>query len=186
MTDTSKEANLKQIPCIQYPVWFYRKNDEDKNKDARALIDSSSKVNVMHLVYAVKLGLRARKIDVGIQKIDRFYLDIFAIVIGDCSFKNKLKRVRFFQETFLLANIGLEMVLEMLFLTLLKADIRFVERELVWRTYTAAKALPKTRRVEIINKREFVMAVLNADDEIFIVHIVALAEPTIIPIYSSC
>ena len=107
------------------------------------------------------------------------------MVIADCSVKNKLGRVQLFQETFLLVNIGLEMVLEMLFLTFSKADIRFAEQELVWRTYTAAEALPTTRRVEIIDKREFAAAALNADDETFVVHVAALAEPTTMPIHPS-
>ena len=71
------------------------------------------------------------------------------------------------------------------FLTLSKADVRFAERELVWRTYTAAEALPTTRRVEIIDKREFAAAALNADDETFVVHVAALAEPTTMPIHPS-
>ena len=96
MTDTSREANLKRVPCIQYPVQFRRKNNEDKDKDVRALIDSSSGVNVMHPAYATKLGFRARKIDVGTQKIDKSYLDIFEMVIADCSVKDKLRRVQFF------------------------------------------------------------------------------------------
>ena len=74
----------------------------------------------------------------------------------------------------------------MLFLTLSKANIRFAERKLVWRIYTAAEALPTTRRVEIIDKREFTAAALNVDDEIFMVHVAALAEPTTIAIHSSC
>ena len=75
------------------------------------------------------------------------------MVIADCSVKNKLRRVRFFQKTFLLANIGLEVVLGMLFLNLSKADIWFVEQKLVWRTYMAEETLPMTRRVEIIDKK---------------------------------
>ena len=74
----------------------------------------------------------------------------------------------------------------MLFLTFSKADIRFAEQELVWRTYTAAEALPTTKRVEIIDKREFAAAALNVNDETFMVHIVALAEPTTMPIHPSC
>ena len=74
----------------------------------------------------------------------------------------------------------------MLFLTLNKADIRFAERKLVWRIYMAAEALPMTRRIEIIDKKEFAAAALNADDKTFVVHIAALAEPTTIPIYPSC
>ena len=55
----------------------------------------------MHLAYATKLGLRAGKIDVGTQKIDRSHLDTFGMVIVDYSVKDKLGRVRPFQETFL-------------------------------------------------------------------------------------
>ena len=185
MTDTSRKAIFERIPCIQYLVQFRRKNDENEDKDVKALIDSGSKVNIMHPAYTTRLGLRARKIDVGAQKIDGSHLDTFGIVIADCSIKNKLRRVRFFQETFLLTNIGLKVVMGMLFLTLSKANIRFAERELVQRTYTATEALPTTRRVEIINKGEFTMAALNADNETFVVHIAALARPTTIPIHLS-
>ena len=115
------------------------------------MIDSASEVNAMHPTYATKLGLCARKIDVGAKKINRSHLNTFKIVIADYSVKDKLESVRFFQKTFLLANIGLEMVLEMPFLNLSKANIRFAERELVWRTYTTAEVLPTTRRVEIID-----------------------------------
>ena len=139
----------------------------------------------MHPTYVTKLGLRARKIDVGIQKIDRSHLDTFGIVIADCSVKNKLGRVRFFQKTFLLPNIGLEVVLGMPFLNLSKADIRFAERKLVWRTYMAIEALPTTRRVEIIEKREFAVVALNIDNKTLVVHIMALAKPTIMPIHPS-
>ena len=186
MTDTSRKTTFEQVPCIQYPVQFYQKNDKDEDKDVRALIDLGSEVNAMYPAYATKLGLRTRKIDIGAQKIDGSHLDTFGMVIADCSVKDKLKRVRFFQKIFLLANIGLEVVLGIPFLTLSKADIRFAERELVWRTYTAAEALPTTRKMKIIDKREFAAAALNADDEIFVVHIVALVEPTTMPIYPSC
>ena len=151
----------------------------------RALIDSGSKVNAMHFAYATKLGLYARKIDVGAQKIDGSQLDIFQMVIADCLVNHKLGRVRFFQETFLLANISLEVVLGTLFLTFSKADIWFAERELVWRTYIVVEALPTTRRVEIIDRKKFAAVALNANDETFVVHIVALAEPTTMLIHHS-
>ena len=186
MTDTNKKTTLERVPCIWYLVRFCQKNDKDKDKNVRSLIDSSSEVNAIHPTYATKLGLCARKIDVGAQKMDGSYLDIFKIVIVDCLVKNKLKRVQFFQEIFLLANISLEMILEILFFTLSKADIWFAERKLVWRTYTAAEALPMTKRVEIIDKREFAAAALNADNENFVVYIVVLVKSTTILIYSSC
>ena len=47
----------------------------------QALIDSSSKVNAMTLVYASKLGLQVCEIDVGAQKIDGITLKTFGIVL---------------------------------------------------------------------------------------------------------
>ena len=73
----------------------------------------------------------------------------------------------------------------MLFLTFSKANIRFAERELVWRTYTAEKALSMTKRVEIIDKKKFAAAAFNANNKAFVVHGAALAEPTIMPIHLS-
>ena len=144
-----------------------------------------SEVNAIYPVYATKLGFHTRKIDIGAQKIDRSHLDTFEMVIADFSVKNKLGRVQFFQKTFMLANIGLEVVLGILFLTFNQADIRFAEQELVWRTYTATEALPTTKRAEIIDKKEFAAAALNADNEIFVVHVGSLAEPKTMPIHSS-
>ena len=66
MTDTSKEATLERVPYIRYLVQFCQKNNKDKDKDIRALIDSSSKINAIHPIYATKLGLFARKIDIGV------------------------------------------------------------------------------------------------------------------------
>ena len=47
------------------------------------------------------------------------------------------------------------------------------------------RGLTMTRRVEIIDKKEFVAKALNADDKAFVVHVVALAELTTMPIYPS-
>ena len=65
MTEANKEATLERVPCIRYPVRFKK----DQN-DTQALINSSSEVNAMNLVYANKLGLRVRQTDIGAQKID--------------------------------------------------------------------------------------------------------------------
>ena len=110
MTGTSKEANLERVPCIRYPVRLRKDQDE-----VEALLDSGSEVNAMHPAYAAKLGLRVRETDVGAQKIDGSHLDTFGMVIAGFSVEDKLGKVRFFQETFLLANISLEVVLGMPF-----------------------------------------------------------------------
>lgn len=88
--------------------------------------------------------------------------------------QGKLGRARFFQETFLLADTSMEVVLGMPFLTLSNIDVRFAEGELTWRSYTAAEALPNTRRVELINKG-FVEAALDDNVEAFIVHVAFLS-----------
>ena len=74
-----------------------------------------------------------------------------------------------------MAYTRMAVVLGMPFLTLSSVDIRFAERELVWRTYSAAEALPTTRRVEIIDKKEFAVAALNKDDETFVMHTAAIS-----------
>ena len=158
---------LERVPCIHYPVYF------KKNK-VQALIDSGSEVNAMNPAYAKKLGFRVRRTDVGAQKIDGSHLDTFGIVIASFSLQDKLGKIRFFQKTFLVADIRIEVVLGMLFLTFSNANIWFAERELVWRTYSTAEALPTTQRVEIIGKKEFAAAALNKEDETFVVHMAAL------------
>ena len=60
------------------------------------------------------------------------------------------------------------------FLTLSSADIRFAERELVWRTYTAAEALTTTKQVELFSAKEFAAAALGVDDEAFVVHVASI------------
>ncbi len=83
-------------------------------------------------------------------------------------------RVRFFEETFLLADTSIEVVSKMPFLALSNANFQFSAEELTWRTYTVVKALPTTSQVKLINKREFFKAALNENLETFVVHILAL------------
>ena len=49
----------------------------------------------------------------------------------------------------------------------------------------AIEALPTTRKMEIINKKKFAAASLDVDSKTFVIHIVALVEPTTMPIYFS-
>ena len=82
----------------------------------------------MNPAYAKKLGILVRKIDVGAQKIDGSYLDTFSMATAGFLLQDKLGKVRFFQETFLVADTRMEVVLGMPFLILSNADIRFAER----------------------------------------------------------
>ena len=168
-TNKEDEVTLERVPYVHYSLHF-RKNIVD----VRALIDSGSEVNAMTLAYASKLGLRVRHTDVGAQKIDGSTLQTFGMVLANFQVEDKLGRTRFFQETFLLADISAEVVLGMPFLTFSNADVQFVEKELTWRFYTTAKALPTTKWIELINKKEFAKATLDEKFETFVIHVTSL------------
>ena len=60
------------------------------------------------------------------------------------------------------------------FFTLSNADIEFGEKKLIWRSYNIAEALPITKWVELIDKKEFTKTALDEKSETFVVHIAAL------------
>ena len=129
--------------------------------------------------YASRLGLRARHTNVGAQKIDGSTLQTFGMVLANFRMEDKLGRTRFFQETFLLADISVEVVLGMPFLILSNTNVQFVEKELTWRSYTTAKALPTTMRVELMNKKEFAKVALDKNSETFVVHVTSLSSTSL-------
>ena len=110
---------LKQVPYIHYPLRFQK-----ETAGVRAWVDLGSKFNAMTPTYAAKLGLKVQKIDIGAQKIDGSIFETFGMILADFQVEDKLGRARFFQETFLLANISAEVVLVMPFLTLSNADVQ--------------------------------------------------------------
>ena len=136
-----------------------------------ALLDSGSKVNAIHPILARKLGLPIRPTDVGAQKIDGNMLDTFEMVISAFSGTNKANQIRFFEEIFLVANVSLEVVLGIFFLTPSGADIDFSGRELQWKTYTTKEALSTTKHVELVGKKKFAAVALDPEYETYVVHV---------------
>ena len=114
---TSKEDDvaLQRIPCVYCLTRF-------KKKEVQALIDSRSEVNAMTPAYTSRLGLRVYRTDIGAQKIDGSTLETFGIVLASFQVEDKLEKTRFFQKTFLLADINTEVVLSMPFLIFSNAD----------------------------------------------------------------
>ena len=51
-----------------------------------------------------------------------------------------------------------------------------MEKKLTWRSYTTAKALPTTKWVELINKKEFAKAALDGNSKTFVVHVASLSS----------
>ena len=64
-------------------------------------------------------------------------------------------KIPFFEETFLLGDTSMDVLLEMLFLSLRHANVQFDTENLTWRTDSTAETLSTTRRVELINKHKF-------------------------------
>lgn len=130
----------------------------------------------MTSTYIAKLGLPICKTDIGAQKIDRLTLVIYDKLIARFLLHNKLKRVRFFEKIFFLADISIEVILEMSFCCLSEVNIRFIEvNHLIWRSYNTAKALLITKRVELIDKKEFAPPALDKNAKIFMIHIAVLS-----------
>ena len=163
--------NLAQIPYIRYPITFWK-----KSVPVLALLDLCSNINAIHLTFARELGLPIRTTDVRAQKIDSTILNTFGMVVTAFSMTNKANQVRFFEETFLGANVGPEVVLAMFFLTLSSADIDFLGRELRWKTYTTKEAFLTIRHVELVGKKEFAIAALDMGSKTFVVHVASLSS----------
>ena len=136
-----------------------------------ALFDLSSKVNTVYLAFAKELGLFIRPTDVRAQKINGTTVDTYGMVVEVFLVEDNANRVRFFEETFLVANSSLKVVIGMPFLTLSGADVDFLGRKLQWRTYTTKKTVPTTRRVELVGKKEFAVAALDLEHEIYVVYV---------------
>ena len=171
MTGTREKA-LECIPYIYYSVQFKDRNETQ----VQALIDSRSEVNAIHPSFAKQLGLPIRLIDIRKQKIDGTMLNTYGMVIAAFSVVDKTNQVRFFEETFLVANVSPEVVFGMLFLTLSSANIDFSSWELQWRNYTTKEALPTTRHVELVKKKEFTAVALDPEHEINVVYVASLSS----------
>ena len=97
---------------------------------------------------------------------------------------DKTNRIRFFEKTFLVANVSPEVVFKMHFLTLSNVIVNFLGWEFQWRTYTTKEALLTTRYVELVSKKEFVAVVLNPVHEIYVVYIGSVSSVAL-PSFSS-
>ncbi len=79
--------------------------------------------------FAAKWELRPRPTKVDAQKIDGLSLETYDTALTRFSIQDSLEIIWFFEETFLLADTSIEVVLEMLFLSLSNADVEFAKLE---------------------------------------------------------
>ena len=72
----------------------------------------------MHLAFAKRLGLVVQTTNVGAQKIDGTTFETYRMVVVVFSVTDQADKVRFFEEIFLVANVSPDVVLGILFLSL--------------------------------------------------------------------
>lgn len=129
---------------------------------------------MIQLSFTKKSSLYISKINVRAKKIDNIKLKFFGIIIICFLIDNKNKKSRLFKKTFLLADISMNITLEISFLILNNIKINFTNRELIWRFYIIADNLLTTRQMELIRKKKFTITAFDFNDAIFIVYIVFL------------
>lgn len=148
LVSNNNTPSLERVSCIQYTL--YCRKDQVK---IQTLINSGNEINAMTLAYAKKLEIQTQKTNMRVQKTDNSSLAIYCMVIGGFEISNKLGRDYFSQKKFLLADISVNVVLGMFFLTLSNADVLFINQELTWGFYITAEALLPIRQIEIIDKK---------------------------------
>ena len=113
-------------------------------------------------------------INVATQKINSTTLETYGIVVAAFLVTDQIDRIRFFEETFVVTNISPDLVFGMSFFILSGADINFLKKNLWWRFYTIKKAFLIAKRIEVVEKRELAVVVLDLGYEIFVVYIAFL------------
>lgn len=70
------------------------------------LFNSSSEINAIHLIFTKELELLIKPAEIGDKKIDGIILDIYEMVVAAFFVTNKANQIRFFEKTFLVANVS--------------------------------------------------------------------------------
>lgn len=170
ITEASKEADrniqekseLQGILCIHSTIQF-------GEFPIKMLTDLNSKVNAMQLSFARKQGLRICKIDINTQKISDSRLEAYEMVIALFQVNDINAKFRFFEKTFLLADININVTFGIFLLILNNVKINCNDQELSQKLYITAKAVFTTKRVELVEKNDFARAALDPKDETLVV-----------------
>ncbi len=67
-------------------------------------------------------------------------------------------------------DTNLKIVLRIFFLTFSDTNMWFTKKKLEWRNYAAIKALFITKKVELINKKKFIVATLDKNAKTFVIY----------------
>lgn len=110
---------LKRVSCIHYLLSFW------KIYVKLSFINLGSEVNTITPTYIAKLSFKIQKTNIKAQKINNSIHNTFGMVLTDFQVEDKLNEAQSFQETFIIANNTLKVILGMFFLTFSNVDIEF-------------------------------------------------------------
>ena len=97
------------------------------------------------------------------------------MIVSTFSVSDKDDKKRFFEKSFLLANVKLNIMFGMPILIMSNIDIDFQAKDLQWKSYTTEDVLSTTKQVELIGKKKFATAALNPEHKAFVIYVAVLS-----------
>lgn len=83
------------------------------------------------------------------------------------SLQDSWRESQFFEKTFLLANTSMKIVFGITFVSLRNANMTFGAKKFIWRSYITTQVLFTAKKVELINKHEFVKVAQDRNPILF-------------------
>lgn len=83
---------------------------------------------------------------------------------------------QFYKEIFLLADISMDITLEMLFVMLRNIEIDYISCHICWKTDIITKIILTTSKVELIEKKEFIAAAFDLRNKAFVVYVASISQ----------
>ena len=87
------------------------------------------------------------------------------------SIEGKVRRSHFFEKTFLLVDISMNITFGMSFFILSNVEIDFMSCHIYGRIYIDVEVLLTIQQIKLIGEKKFVTDVLNVEKKAFVVHI---------------
>ncbi len=157
-------------------------NAKGKTKTFSALADSGAEVNIINRATARRMGLPVLNTNIGLSAIHGEAVKTYGMHYIEFQQEDEQGQVRYFQDTFLAADIDTRMILGMPWLTMANPNIDWVKKSFRWRTYTATVALSTTCRVDVIDPKEFARLAIDKGAHCFVIHarqVVTANEPPV-------
>lgn len=133
ITTASIKVNLRVIlnqPITKLQWISYNNYLIQFNKQlVRAFIKFGNEINEIQSSFVKKPSFHIWKIDIRAYKIDSSTLKTFGIVIASFLVNDKKKKSQFFEMTGLLADISIDIALEISLLTLSNTKVNFIDQE---------------------------------------------------------